>query len=244
MSAVVHQAQHPTLSHGERVSPQATGEGVRRPLFPLTFPPTPPRSRIRLTRTASSESPHPAASQPPSPHGRGLGAVPLRPIEAEDWGAHLIAACGIEGSANFLQHPVEPAAHLIVGEADFDVAGRFDFRSPHRVEFDLLHVVFPVELNSQPCRLAGKIGNAACDRHLSTELPAVEMAVAQLLPEQILRGSALSAKAACRHLGEVRHDGVSVLRNEDTQTLRRRTPSLGCFAATLSLRERISETAS
>ena len=78
MSAVVHQAQHPTLSHGERVSPQATGEGVRRPLFPLTFPPTPPRSRIRLTRTASSESPHPAASQPPSPHGRGFKAVPDR----------------------------------------------------------------------------------------------------------------------------------------------------------------------
>jgi SAM-dependent methyltransferase len=48
----------PTLSRGERVSPKATGEDVQR----SDASPEP----------STAESPHPAASQPPSPHGRGL----------------------------------------------------------------------------------------------------------------------------------------------------------------------------
>jgi hypothetical protein len=62
-----------------------------------------------------------------------------------------------------------------------------------------------------------------------------------LLPKQVFGGGALGAKAARCRLGEARHDGASVLRDEDTQTLPRRTPSPGCFAATLSLRERVLE---
>ena len=45
------------LSQGERVSPKATGEGLRRLPLGLIF---------------DAATPHPAASQPPSPYGRRL----------------------------------------------------------------------------------------------------------------------------------------------------------------------------
>jgi RNA polymerase sigma-70 factor, ECF subfamily len=59
------------LSHRERVSPKATGEGMRHPKFsrPSNLPNSPRHSTSQLA------TPHPAAPQPPSPYGRGFSCV-------------------------------------------------------------------------------------------------------------------------------------------------------------------------
>ncbi len=54
-------ARAKTLSLGERVSPEATGEGVRRRRLSFALP------RSRFADRLSAEHPHPAAPQPPSP---------------------------------------------------------------------------------------------------------------------------------------------------------------------------------
>ena len=60
------------LSHRERVSPKATGEGMRRRRIGLYVSCHMPPLRFLFTLS----SPHPAAPQPSSPYGRGFLRVP------------------------------------------------------------------------------------------------------------------------------------------------------------------------
>jgi hypothetical protein len=192
-----------SLSHGERVSPQATGEGVRR--FRLGLRPSNPSAPNTLTRLLRSHS---------LPEGEGLGVTPvhLGPVEAKDGRTHLIAAGRIEHAPDFLDDPIEPGAHVVIGEADLQVARGLDPFTPGGVKVRLLGVMDAIELDGEPGGFTGEIDDVAGDRDLPTEFPAVEPAIAELLPQQVLRGCPLGTQAARGCLDESRHSGVPGMR--------------------------------
>ena len=75
--------------------------------------------------------------------------------------------------------------HIVVREADFEIARGLDLRASRQIALDLLGVVFPIDFDGQPCRHTSEVDDMATDRHLTTELPAVEAAIPELSPKEV-----------------------------------------------------------
>jgi len=167
-----------------------------------------------------------------SPKATGEGVLAK---SEEGWPQRPSSSC-IQRSANLLYHPVQAAAHVVIREADLQVSGGFDVGSPDCIEFGLFSVVLSVDFDSQLCRDAREVDDMAANRHLPTEFNFIEPPISELLPQQVFGGRFTTAEPS----RDGRELSSHVLLDPANISLTHPTPSPGCFAATLSPRERVS----
>lgn len=95
----------------------------------------------------------------------------------------------------FDQHAVEVTQHLVVPEAEHGVAMRFDQLRSGDIG-GVAVMLAAVELHHQSRGAAGEVRDVGADRVLEDELPAVQLPVAQCVPQALLRVGAVAAELA------------------------------------------------
>ena len=97
--------------------------------------------------------------------------------------------------------------HLVVPEAEDGVAARFQHNGAGGVVGLTIGVLAPVEFDDQAGRVANEVGDLAVDGRLTTELEAVELAVAESAPQFAFDVGLVAAEAAgdsgCNHVGSL-----------------------------------------
>src|SRR5208283_1781408 len=98
---------------------------------------------------------------------------------------------------NFFYDPVEAFFHFVVSEPQLDKAMCFNKGPTHHISFDLIEMLFAINLDRQAEVVATKVCDEAGDRHLSAEFQSVEPAVAQLLPKHVFGRRAAGTQTSC-----------------------------------------------
>jgi hypothetical protein len=117
-------------------------------------------------------------------------------VETGERLARRLCSRDIEGSPDLGQNPIEALFHLVVGETKLEEAVGLDDSPPLRIGERLICMMRPIEFDREPRVVTAKIHDETEERHLPPELPVVETAAAQLLPQDILGARVLSAQAA------------------------------------------------
>jgi hypothetical protein len=102
----------------------------------------------------------------------------------------------IRCSSYFLDDPIEPFFHFVVGEAKFEEPMSFDQRASRGILLDLFQMLLAIDLDRQTEVVAAEIGDEARNRRLPSEFQAIEPTPTKLLPKQILGRRALPAQAS------------------------------------------------
>jgi hypothetical protein len=164
---------------------------------------------------------------PPLPKGeverprsgrQGEGVRRLR-LRLESWKriARRSRSRDVKRAANLHQHPLEPLANLVIGEADLQQAIGLDRATALRVGNRLSGMLRSIDLDGEARLPATVIDDEAGDRNLAPKLPSVEAAVSQLLPKRLFRSGRVCAKAAGEMgplKGHRRQDSSQFLRSE------------------------------
>jgi hypothetical protein len=198
-----------TLSQRERVAAEQPGEGLRTPQV------------IHASRVCACspkiETPHPPPPAAPSPSGRGWA----RSFVARKRHPWCARASDIRCAANFFDHPIQPFLHLVIGKAKLDKPVTLDKHAARGVAFELVAMMFAVELDCHAKFVAAEIRDKSCDRHLSAEFQSVKPVAAKLLPKNVFGRSAFKPQTACDLDWPFTHDRQSGHRRLRSQPLTR-----------------------
>ncbi len=166
-----------------------------------------------------------AAEQP----GEGVRSRPnlQQSFEARMRRPLWTCAGDVDRLSNLFDDPIEPFLHLVIREANFNIAVSFDQLSACCVPFKLIEMMLAVDFDRQPKIEATKIRDKSCDGYLPTEFQSIESAATELLPSQIFGRRALCAKAsrdADQTFGHRRQFGYQSGRSQPVTRLLRSHP--------------------
>ncbi len=184
-----------------RTNPLPLGEGVRVPSPMGRGWPRSGRARgCGAGRSRGAKPPrlfplNPVLRTNPLPMGEGCRALPAS-IEAWRRRSRLPRSRNVRHAEDFLQHPVEPFLHLVIGEAEFEITVGLDRRASLRVGERLFGVMLPVEFDRQAEVVAAEIDDIAGDRRLPAKLQPVETRCAKFSPQECFGRGAFLAEAS------------------------------------------------
>jgi hypothetical protein len=171
------------------------------------------------TSSCMAATPHPPPPAAPSPNGRGFArpdvGVPFqqersqpltrrpqemgwaRSFEAREWGSRRLRPSDIGRPTYFLDNPIKPFLHFVVGEAKLDEAMPLDQVPACLISFNPIEMMFAVHFDRQSEIMTTKVSDKSGDRHLSAKFQSIEPAVAKLLPKNIFGRRAPGTQTSC-----------------------------------------------
>lgn len=106
-------------------------------------------------------------------------------------------ASDVRCSANFLDHPIEPFLHFVIGESKLDESVALNKFSTRQVAHYAFLVLSAVQFNRQTKIVATEVGDETGNWHLPAEFQSVEPPPPELLPKHVFGGGALFAQTPC-----------------------------------------------
>jgi hypothetical protein len=219
------------------IAPPSRSEVVAFQGTPSTLSAAVSSAASNPTSSCVTATPHPPPPAAPSPNGRGFArprvGVPFqqerlqslsrrpRSLEAGEWGSRRLRSSDIGRPTYFLDNPIKPFLHFVVGEAKLVEAMPLDQVPACLISFNLIEMLFAVHFDRQSEIMTTKVSDKSGDRHLSAKFQSIEPAVAKLLPKNIFGRRAPGTQTSCNRDQSFSHPIQIARRNRRPQPLTR-----------------------